>query len=202
MKRDLLTNEVIKKNYVPGLRVGKNGLEKTFENFLIGTNGMQRYEVNAYGKRINQVDFQEGKKGENIQLTIDTKIQKFLNELMVDKSGSISVMDIYTGEVIAMHSSPSFDPNLFIHGISHQEWNSIRNNPLKPLVNKTVAGLYSPGSTIKPIVALSALENKIISTSFKCCLYWKNGTIWANLSLLEKKRPRCCKSTKSNKTVL
>jgi penicillin-binding protein 2 len=66
-----------------------------------------------------------------------------------------------------MHSSPSFDPNLFIHGISHQEWNSIRNNPLKPLVNKTVAGLYSPGSTIKPIVALSALENKIISPSFK-----------------------------------
>ena len=96
-ERDLLFNEVIKKNYVPGLRVGKNGLEKTFENSLIGTNGMQRYEVNAYGKRINQVDFQEGKKGTNIQLTIDTEIQKFLNELMADKSGSISVMDIYTG---------------------------------------------------------------------------------------------------------
>jgi len=128
---------------------------------------MQRYEVNAYGKRINQVDSQEGKKGENIQLTIDTEIQRFLNELMVDKSGSISVMDIYTGEVIAMHSSPSFDPNLFIHGISHQEWNSIINNPLKPLVNKTISGLYSPGSTIKPIVALSALENKIVSPSFK-----------------------------------
>jgi len=166
-ERDLFTNEVIKKNYVPGLRVGKNGLEKTFENSLIGTNGMQRYEVNAYGKRINQVDFQEGKKGANIQLTIDTEIQKFSNELMVDKSGSISVMDIYTGEVIAMHSSPTFDPNLFIHGISHKEWQSIRNNPLKPLMNKTISGLYSPASTIKPLVALSALENNIISPNFK-----------------------------------
>ena len=166
-KKDLLNNEVIKKNHVPGLRVGKNGLEKTFENYLIGTNGVQRYEVNAYGKRISQVDFKEGKKGENIQLTLDTEIQKLSNELMIDKSGSISVMDIYTGEIIAMHSSPSFDPNLFIHGISHQDWNSIRNNPLKPLVNKTVSGLYSPGSTIKPIVALSALENKIVSPSFR-----------------------------------
>ncbi len=166
-KNDLLTNEVIKKNHVPGLRVGKNGLEKTFENFLIGTNGVQRYEVNAYGKRINQVDFQEGTKGKSIQLTIDTEIQKLSNELMSDKSGSISVMDIYTGEIIAMHSSPSFDPNLFIYGVSHNEWQSIRNNPLKPLVNKTISGLYSPGSTIKPLVALSALENNIISTNFR-----------------------------------
>jgi len=166
-KQDLLSNEIIKKNYVQGLRVGKNGLEKTFENDLIGTNGVHRYEVNAYGKRINQLDFKEGKKGKNIKLTIDTEIQKFSNELMKGKSGSISVMDIYTGEMIAMHSSPSFDPNLFIYGISHEEWKSIRNNPLKPLVNKTVSGLYSPGSTIKPIVALSALENNIISPSFR-----------------------------------
>ena len=164
---DLLSNEVIKKNHVPGLRVGKNGLEKTFENDLIGTNGIQRYEVNAYGKRINQVDYKEGQKGENIKLTIDTEIQKLSNELMVNKSGSISVMDIYTGEIIAMTSSPSFDPNLFVHGISHEEWKSIRNNPLKPLINKTISGLYSPGSTIKPIVALSALENNIVSTRFK-----------------------------------
>jgi penicillin-binding protein 2 len=166
-EKDLLTNDIIKKNHVPGLRVGKNGLEKTFENYLIGTNGVQRYEVNAYGKRINQVDFQEGKKGENIQLTLDTEIQTLSNELMLDKSGSISVMDIYTGEIIAMHSSPSFDPNLFIYGVSHEKWQSIRNNPLKPLVNKTISGLYSPGSTIKPLVALSALENNIISPNFR-----------------------------------
>ena len=165
--KDLESNEIIKKSYVPGLRVGKNGLEKTFENDLLGTNSIQRYEVNAYGKRINQLDFKEGKKGKNIKLTIDTEIQKLLNELMIGKSGSISVMDIYTGEIIAMHSSPSFDPNLFLYGISHEDWNSIKKDPLKPLINKTVSGLYSPGSTIKPIVALSALENDVVSTNFK-----------------------------------
>ena len=162
-KEDLINNEIIKKNHVPGLRVGKIGLEKTFENNLIGTNGVQRYEVNAYGKRINQLDHQEGKQGKNIRLTLDLEIQKFCNELIAEKSGSISVMDIYTGEIIAMHSSPSFDPNLFLYGISLKDWKSITNDPLKPLINKTVSGLYSPGSTIKPIVALSALENDVIS---------------------------------------
>jgi penicillin-binding protein 2 len=166
-ENDLLNNVMIKNNHVPGLRVGKNGLEKTFENLLIGTNGVQRYEVNAFGKRINQLDYIEGKKGQSIKLTIDTEIQKLCNELMIEKSGSVSVMDIYSGDVVAMHSSPSFDPNLFLYGISHDNWKSIRNNPLKPLINKTVSGLYSPGSTLKPIVALSALENNIISPTFK-----------------------------------
>ena len=76
-------------------------------------------------------------------------------------------MDIYSGEIIAMHSSPSFDPNLFLYGISYKDWDEIRDNPDKPLINKTISGLYSPGSTIKPIVALSALENNVISPNFK-----------------------------------
>jgi len=166
-EKDLINNETIKKNHVPGLRVGKIGLEKTFENDLLGTNGVQRYEVNAYGKRINQLDHKEGQKGKNIRLTLDTEVQKLSNELLAEKSGSISVMDIYTGEIIAMHSSPSFNPNLFLYGISSKEWKEIRENPLKPLLNKTVSGLYSPGSTIKPIVALSALENDVISPNQK-----------------------------------
>ena len=162
-ENDLIRNETIKQNHVAGLRVGKIGLEKTFENYLIGTNGVQRYEVNAYGKRINQLDFEEGTKGQDIKLTLDLEVQKLAGELLGDKAGSISVMDIYTGDIIAMQSSPSFNPNLFLYGISQQDWNLIKSNPLKPLVNKTVYGLYSPGSTIKPIVALSALENDIIS---------------------------------------
>ena len=165
--KDISNNVAIQKNHVSGLKVGKTGLEKVFEKELIGTNSIQRYEVNAYGKRINQIDYQEGLKGETIKLTIDTAVQKICNELLRDKAGSISVMDIFTGEMIAMHSSPSFDPNLFLFGISQDNWQLIRNNPLKPLVNKTIAGLYSPGSTIKPIVALSALENKIITKNFK-----------------------------------
>jgi penicillin-binding protein 2 len=166
-EKDILNNEAIKRNHVPGLKVGKTGLEKSFESELIGTNGVQRYEVNAFGKRINQIDYQEGLKGKTIRLTLDTEIQKLCTELLGDKAGSISVMDIYTGEIVAMHSSPSFDPNLFIFGISQDDWQLIRNNPLKPLVNKTLSGLYSPGSTIKPIVALSALENDVISPNFQ-----------------------------------
>jgi penicillin-binding protein 2 len=166
-EKDILDNEIIKKSLVSGLKVGKIGLEKTFENDLIGTNGVQRYEVNAYGKRINQVEFKEGIKGKTIRLTIDSEVQKLCNELLDKRAGSISIMDIYTGEIIAMHSSPSFDPNLFLFGISQDDWQLIRNNPLKPLTNKTLTGLYSPGSTIKPIVALSALENDVISPNFR-----------------------------------
>ena len=169
-EKDILENEVIKERFVPGMKVGKLGLEKTFENYLIGTNDIQRYEVNAYGKRINQLEYQKGKQGSKIRLTLDTEIQKLSAKLLEDKAGSISVMDIYTGEVLAMYSSPSYNPNLFLFGISNEEWQLIRNNPLKPLINKTLTGLYSPGSTIKPIVALSALENKIVDPSFtvKC----------------------------------
>ena len=160
-------NEQIKRNHVPGLKVGKTGLEKTIENELIGTNGIQRYEVNAYGKRISQLDYTDGLDGKTIKLTIDTEIQKLCTKLLENLAGSISVMDIYTGEIIAMQSSPSFDPNLFLFGITKDNWQLIRNNPLKPLVNKTLSGLYSPGSTFKPIVALSALENGIIDENFK-----------------------------------
>ena len=165
--KDILNNEVIKQSHVPGLKVGKTGLEKSFENDLIGVNGVQRYEVNAYGKRIKQIDHEEGTKGKTIRLTIDTEIQKYCNELLGSSAGSITIMDIYTGDIIAMQSSPSFDPNLFLFGISQDDWQLIRNNPLKPLLNKTLSGLYSPGSTIKPIVALSALENNVITPNFK-----------------------------------
>ena len=164
---DINRNEIIKNNHVPGLKVGKTGLEKTYEKKLIGTNGVQRYEVNAFGKRVKELDHEKGKKGENIRITIDTEIQKFLTESLKDKSGSISVMDIFTGEIIAIQSSPTFDPNMFIYGIGNEEWKKIIKNPLKPLLNKTLSGLYSPGSTIKPIVALSALENNVINKNFK-----------------------------------
>ena len=173
-ENDLLTNEAIKEKFVPGLRVGKVGLEKSFEKDLIGSNDIQRYEVNAYGRRVSQLEYQKGSQGKNIRLTIDTEVQKLCNELLLDKAGSISVMDIYSGEIVAMHSSPSFDPNLFLFGINKDDWQLIRNNPLKPLVNKSISGRYSPGSTIKPIVALSALENQIISPNFKVNCTGKN----------------------------
>jgi len=166
-EEEILANETVQERFVPGMKIGKLGLEKTLENHLIGTNAIQRYEVNAYGKRINQLEHQKGKQGLRVRLTVDTEVQKACGKLLNDRAGSISVMDIYTGDIIAMYSSPSYDPNKFLFGISNDDWALIRNNPLKPLVNKTLSGLYSPGSTIKPIVALSALENKIVSPSFK-----------------------------------
>ena len=166
-EEEILANEVVQERFVSGMKIGKLGLEKTLENHLIGTNAIQRYEVNAYGKRINQLEHQKGKQGLRVRLTVDTEVQKACGKLLNDRAGSISVMDIYTGDIIAMYSSPSYDPNKFLFGISNDDWALIRNNPLKPLVNKTLSGLYSPGSTIKPIVALSALENKIVSPSFK-----------------------------------
>ena len=166
-ENDILANEIIQEKFVPGIKIGKLGLEKTLENDLIGVNDIQRYEVNAYGKRINQLEYQKGKQGSKIRITLDTEVQKLSAELMQGKAGSVSVMDIYTGEIIAMYSSPSYNPNSFLFGISQDEWQLIRNNPLKPLINKTLSGLYSPGSTLKPIVALSALENGIMDTDFK-----------------------------------
>ena len=169
-QNDIEENEIIKRNFVPGLKVGKIGLEKSLEKKLLGTNDIERYEVNAYGRRISQLEFQKGEKGKNLRLTVDSEVQQLANDLLKEKAGSICVMDIYTGSIIAMYSSPSFDPNLFVFGISQDDWELIRNDPLKPLVNKTLQGKYSPGSTIKPIVALSALENGIINTNFtvKC----------------------------------
>ena len=165
-EEDIYSNEFIKEKFVPGIRVGKTGLEKSFEKQLLGDNDIQRFEVNAFGRRISQLEYQKGSKGKNFRLTIDTEIQQLCNELLKDSAGSICIMDIFSGEIVAMHSSPSFDPNLFLFGINKDEWQLIRNNPMKPLVNKTLQGNYSPGSTIKPLVALSALENGIINTNF------------------------------------
>ena len=164
-QKDLSHNEIINDRHVPGLRVGKNGLEKTFENELIGTNTIQRFEVNAYGKRINQLEVQDGNQGNSLRISIDTEIQSYTTELLKGEAGSISVMDIYTGEIVAMNSSPTFNPNDFLYGIGLNKWKELNSNPFKPLINKTISGLYSPGSTIKPIVALAALEHDVIKPS-------------------------------------
>ena len=156
--KDIERMEAIRENLVPGLKVGKSGIEYSNEKLLIGKYGIKRYEVNSSGKRISQLEHIKESKGIEIKTTIDLEVQKFAQELLKDQAGSICAMDIYTGEMIAMASSPTYDPNKFTHGINHKDWKEIRDNPLKPLVNKSIAGLYSPGSTLKPLVALAALE--------------------------------------------
>ena len=157
-QKDIERKDVIKENLVPGLKVGKSGIEYAKETQLIGRYGIKRYEVNSSGKRISQIDYIKEIQGEKIKLTVDLEVQQLAQELLKGKAGSISAIDIYTGEIIAMASSPTYDPNKFTHGIGHKDWGEIRDDPLKPLVNKSIAGLYSPGSTFKPLVALAALE--------------------------------------------
>ena len=156
--RDIERMEEIKENLVPGLKVGKSGIEYSNEKKLIGKYGIKRYEVNSSGKRIVQLEHIKESQGAKIKTTVDLEVQKFAQELLKNKAGSICAMDIYTGQIIAMASSPSYDPNKFTHGIGHKDWEEIRDDPLKPLVNKSISGLYSPGSTLKPLVALAALE--------------------------------------------
>ena len=113
-------------------------------------------------------------------------------------------MDIFTGHIIAMHSSPSFDPNQFVFGISQDNWQLIRNNPMKPLINKSLSGNYSPGSTIKPIVALSALENEIVSPKFTVnCRGHKNLLEFMDkLIIVGKRGTWICKFERGNETIL
>ena len=168
--KDLENSELLREINVPGLKTGKNGLEKYLNERMIGEPGLQRFEVNAYGKRIKELKLIQGTPGKNYRTTLDIEIQKLANELLKDKSGSICIMDIYTGDVLAMASSPTFDANKFVHGISSKDWQDLINNDKKPLINKSIAGTYPPGSTIKPLVALSALENDVVSpkTTVEC----------------------------------
>ena len=161
--QDLKNSKLLRKINIPGLKTGKNGLEKYLNEAMLGKPGLQRFEVNAYGKRIKELKFISGTAGRNFRTTIDQEVQKFASTSIKDKSASVCVMDIFTGDVVAMVSSPTFDPNKFVHGISKNDWQALIQDKKKPLINKSMAGLYPPGSTIKPVVALSALENDVIS---------------------------------------
>ena len=160
--KELQNKEYLKEMSVPGMSVGKTGLEKRLDEDIIGKVGFQRYEVNAFGKRIKQIQVDQGKSGQNFKTTLDLEVQKFTAQILEDKAASVCVMDIYNGDIISLVSSPSYDPNAFVHGIKKKYWKNLINNEKKPLINKAISGLYPPGSTIKTIVALSALENKII----------------------------------------
>jgi len=162
--KDLKNNEYLKEVNVPGMKIGKIGLEKILNKLIVGKPGIQRFEVNSSGKRVKELELIKGIEGKNFRTTIDSETQKFASSLLKNKSGSVCVMDIFTGDIVTLVSSPTFDPNQFVHGISLEEWKELMNHKEKPLINRALMGLYPPGSTIKPIVALSALENDIMST--------------------------------------
>lgn len=148
---------------LPGFRIGKAGVEKIYDLALRGRHGTSRVEVNSVGRVIKEMDRDEGQPGFDIHLTLDMRLQEYAAQRLGDESASVVVMDIHTGEVLVMASTPSFDPNAFNRGLTTEEWKELINNPRSPLTNKAIAGTFAPGSTFKLVVALAAIEHNVIS---------------------------------------
>lgn len=147
---------------IPRYPIGKTGVERNLEESLRGAAGTRQIEVNSTGRIMRELGRNAAVAGKDIQLTIDTELQAYAMERMGDQSASAIVMDVNTGDIVAMASAPSFDPNLFIRGISQIDWDGLRDNEFRPLSNKSVSGAYPPGSTFKMVVALAALEAGVI----------------------------------------
>ncbi|WP_418185780.1 penicillin-binding protein 2 [Aliarcobacter vitoriensis] len=156
-KLDIVNNEIAKYSGI----VGKSGIERFYNEKLQGKLGYKDTKVNALNKEIEVIDEKEPSNDNNVRITIDVNLQKYLQELFIDKSGSIVVMDAQNGEILAAGSFPEYDSNIFARGISQAEWNEMRNDFNHPFTNKIINGLYPPGSVIKMGVALSFLENGI-----------------------------------------
>ncbi|NIA68545.1 penicillin-binding protein 2 [Pelagibius litoralis] len=155
-ERDLTGDPLLE---LPGFRIGKNGIEQKYDLPLRGAAGNSQIEVNAYGRVIRELNREEGKPGDELVLTLDGGLQTFTHQrLLGEKSASAVVMDIENGDVLALASTPSYDPNAFNIGLTVKQWNNLINDPLKPLNNKATTGLYAPGSTFKMVVALAALK--------------------------------------------
>src|SRR6185312_13216153 len=148
---------------LPGIRVGRAGLEKEHDLDLRGTAGAVQLEVNAVGRVIRELDRQEGLPGEEIVLTLDAGLQQAVLRRLGEDSASAVVMDCRNGEVLAMGTTPSFDPSLFNSGVSQAQWAEWAKDKRTPLLNRAIAGVYAPGSTFKMAVAMAALESRTIT---------------------------------------
>ncbi len=144
-------------------QVGQTGLEKLFDDILIGIPGEKIIEVDALGRELRLIKESPPIKGEDLYLTIDALLQESAYRAFENYSGAFVAIKPDTGEVLALVSSPSFDPNKFVEGVPPQYWNELTNNPKNPLLNRATQGLYAPGSTFKIITALAGLEEGVIT---------------------------------------
>ena len=147
---------------IPEFQIGKIGVETKLEAQLRGKAGTKRIEVNAGGRVMRELSRDEYTAGQDLQLTIDHGLQNYAQARLASESAGCVVMDVETGDLLAMASAPSFDPNLFVRGISSTNYSALRDNEYKPLFNKTVQGVYPPGSTFKMMTGLAALRNGAI----------------------------------------
>jgi penicillin-binding protein 2 len=151
----------------PGYRIGKRGIEKEFDKQVRGRAGASRVEVNAYGRVIRELGHVPGVTGEDVYLTLDRDIQQVMDKSLEGQSAACVLMDVTTGDVLAMSSTPGFDPNLFNVGLSGEQWKALIENDHKPLLNKVMGGAYPPGSTFKPAVALAAVDAGIATPDYR-----------------------------------
>ena len=178
---------------LPEFRIGKNGIEKTYEPVLRGRAGISRYEVNALGREIKQLYRKDGEPGTDLRLTIDLELQRHVHHrLAAEESASAVLLDAHSGEVLALASVPGFEPGAFGNGLRRDVWRALTTDLRAPLMNKAIAGQYPPGSTFKMIVALAALEAGAITPdaqvycpghlrfgthTFHCWKRWGHGEV-------------------------
>jgi penicillin-binding protein 2 len=162
---------------IPEFQIGKIGVERWMEDTLRGSAGNKRIEVNHVGRVMRELERTDGTPGLDVQLTIDADVQNFVQARLGEESAACVVMDVETGEIIACASSPGFDPNLFVRGISQRDYSALMEDDHRPLANKTVQGAYPPGSTFKMVTALAALEEGLITpeTTHSCPGYIEFG---------------------------
>ncbi len=187
---------------LPDLRIGKSGIEKNYDQALRGRAGTLEYEVNAYGRTIRDLARQDGEPGKDLVLTVDTRLQRYAHERLAgETAASAVIMDIHEGDILALASVPTYDPMSFVLGLSGAEWNRLTQDPLKPLSNRSVYGLYAPGSTFKMLVALAALEAgiganqtvycpghyKLGESRFHCWRRWGHG----HMDMIDALRQSC-----------
>ncbi|OSP56303.1 penicillin-binding protein 2 [Pseudoruegeria sp. SK021] len=148
---------------IPKFQIGKSGVEAKMEHVLRGRAGNTQIEVNALGRVMRELARTEGTAGRNLQLTVNAGLQNYVQARLAGESGAAVVTDVETGDLLAIASVPSFDPNKFVRGISSADYSLLTGNPYRPLANKSVQGVYPPGSTFKMITALAALEAGVIA---------------------------------------
>jgi penicillin-binding protein 2 len=149
---------------IPRFQIGKVGVESNLEETLRGSAGAKRVEVNAVGRVMRELDRREGEAGSDLQLTVDNRLQDYVQARLGEESASVVVMDVEKGDLLAIASAPSYDPNKFVRGISSKDYGELRDNDHRPLASKTVQDAYPPGSTFKMITALAALESGLVSS--------------------------------------
>lgn len=157
-------------NYAAGDQIGKNGIERQYEELLRGTPGEESVEVDARGRKVRTIDVRPAGRGADLHLTLDLGAQRLAADLMKGHRGAIAVIDVNTGEVLVLYSSPSYDNNPLAWGVSPREWSALINDPEKPMHDRSISGVYPPASTFKALVGLAALEEKeaVLSSSVFC----------------------------------